>query len=433
MYAIILLAASAEIRGNFNQNIVVGNNIVLRQGSDVPVVGSTSPANSSSTSSADLAVPPASDDLLRNGEVSVTVEASSEYPTESGAYAKEHVYDGRLDTEWSSNLEGENASITFHFSEQVYATSICLRQRMMHDDQSLMSGLLIDYLDGGYNDTMTLENVEDPVASAAYRAVTTFPNGWSWGVQAETCFTYSPPTSRVFSSIRLSATGMLAPTIPNSGFNEIQIFGGRVASLTQPDSYICTNPTGRRDYAGHGKRYQTMELFGTDICASAAAIYENMYIGGSDVTCGPDGQAVLGAISRILGYEKAVRDGLNECTLDRSTVFQWTREGLEAAQRIEDTHINTTFSEERFAVMVQGLHYIYNIHIPFINGFKPCTDRHGTAYYTSAMWVSNENRSIDVQHNPRDVSEPYWNARAAALGSVRPTPPPSPPSSGYIM
>jgi hypothetical protein len=270
---------------------------------------------------------------------------------------------------------------------------------MMTNNQSLMSGLLIDYVDGGGNDTLTLENVEDTVVSPAYKNAT----GYDWGVQVEKCFTYST-TPRIFSNLRLSALGMYSTVNPNAGFNEIRILGGKASTLTRPD-YVCTNPTGTSSYAGHTKFFNNWQLQGTDICASAGQMYKKMSEGSVDVTCGRWGQGVLSAVTRILAYEKAVRDGENTCTIPWENVFQWTREGLEMAQRVEDNYVDSTFSNSSFALMVGNLHYIYYTHIDYIN--DECKQYQETNYST-AMWSSFNDRDIEVSYNP---SEAYsaWN------------------------
>lgn len=245
------------------------------------------------------------DDLLRNGEVSYTLTVSSEYPLD--AFVKEHAFDGDLSTAWATNGDGADLVFQVQFAEQVTFDKVCVRQRMMANNQSLMTGVKMSYGDLGGNRTLLLPNVIDATATANLLA---YDPASPWDVQERKCYdmaTFTNANPTVSTTLRLEAMNILSPTNPNTGIVELSVHGRKASTLSK-EYFVCTNDQGLSEYSGHEADDTDFEGQGFDICASARVLYKRMYDDDATLACGPL-QRTLAGLALLLFYEKQTYTG----------------------------------------------------------------------------------------------------------------------------
>ena len=159
-------------------------------------------------------------DVLRNETVAVTPTPSSEYV---GYEITKAITSTNWVEQWSTQGEGAGLTLQLKFAEPVVVSSVVLRQRMMDQSSSMMTGVEIQV--GSVNTAVTLNQTEDAALSVLYQQHT----GLAWGVQQQDTLQYGQPVISDTLTIRATGVkayeGMGSDPYENTGLTDLQVYG----------------------------------------------------------------------------------------------------------------------------------------------------------------------------------------------------------------
>ena len=318
-------------------------------------------------------------------------------------YPASAAVDGDLATEFSSDGEGANMTYTLTFSEAVAITDVVMVQRMMLDGESVMATGEVSF-GSGTTYPVNFINEIDEDKSNAYRALT----GNAWGVQKPTVVPmafHGAPDTRIATSVTFSAKTMELSmgAFPNSGFNEFTV-------VTTPfDSSRLLCPV---TLAPMSLYYSQSMVEHYDICTTAKFTSERMKDYNSTFTCSADGQKILAAMSKLLGFEKALVRGHTTCAALSPDVMAGY--AIESFEGLMAARASGAYTDTQTTYIMANLAYVWGFHIDTINGECRTQEGANAVQYSVPFPKDVFDTNTKTRYTPNQIAEirVFWDARS---------------------